>query len=335
MTPELNQEYSGPDENSIIKEMTELTVREMRHSNGHVLRGQHAKATGCVEAELRIADNVPPELRHGVFREAGRMFRAIVRFSNSREKLEHDGEPSARGMAIKLLDVEGPRAMSGDNENTQDFLMVNHPVFPFATPAEYLETMRRKAVPVVGGIWALLTLEPREAEIRREILAHKVASPLDIDYWRGSPYRLGPAGAGGRAVKYKATSRQARTAPTPDDPEALPHDYLTQALARDLRVQDAAFDFSVQVQTDPVAMPIEDVSVAWDEEISAPKKVATLHIPRQTVDPLGDLAIKCEKMSFNPWHALAEHRPLGGINRLRLAVYQASFTARAHGHGER
>jgi hypothetical protein len=28
-------------------------------------------------------------------------------------------------------------------------------------------------------------------------------------------------------------------------------------------------------------------------------------------------------MSFNPWHAVPAHKPLGGINRLRQAVYQA------------
>jgi hypothetical protein len=26
-------------------------------------------------------------------------------------------------------------------------------------------------------------------------------------------------------------------------------------------------------------------------------------------------------MSFNPWQSLAEHRPIGGINRVRRAIY--------------
>jgi len=181
MTPELNEEYSEPDEDKIFKEMADMTVSDMHRLRGHLLRGQHAKATGCVEAEFRIADSVPSDLRHGVFRESGRVFRAIVRFSNSKEKLEHDSKPAARGMAIKLLDVEGPRAMRGDDEKTQDFLMVNHPVFPFANPAEYLETMRRKAVPVIGGIWALLTLDPKEAEIRRD--SWRTKSPA---HWRST-----------------------------------------------------------------------------------------------------------------------------------------------------
>jgi hypothetical protein len=37
---------------------------------------------------------------------------------------------------------------------------------------------------------------------------------------------------------------------------------------------------------------------------------------------------EAEDMSFDPWHALAEHRPLGGINRARRAVYAASLKLR-------
>ena len=33
--------------------------------------------------------------------------------------------------------------------------------------------------------------------------------------------------------------------------------------------------------------------------------------------------LQCDNLSFNPWHALPEHRPIGGINRLRKAVYEA------------
>lgn len=84
----------------------------------------------------------------------------------------------------------------------------------------------------------------------------------------------------------------------------------------------------VQLQTDPVAMPVEDVSVEWDEAHSVPVTVATLVIPTQHVDLSGELAARCEALSFNPWHSLAEHRPLGGMNRLRRVVYLASAQKR-------
>ena len=41
------------------------------------------------------------------------------------------------------------------------------------------------------------------------------------------------------------------------------------------------------------------------------------------------LTEECETMAFSPWNALAEHRPMGGINRMRQAVYLASQAKRA------
>ena len=115
----------------------------------------------------------------------------------------------------------------------------------------------------------------------------------------------------------------------PADPDSLPADYLTRALVSRLQSEEAVFDFKVQVQTDPTAMPVEDVSVEWNEAASEPRTVARLRIPPQKVDLTGDLAARCESISFNPWHALAEHRPMGGMNRLRKAVYQASIEKRS------
>jgi len=332
MTPELNREYPEFDDPKVFEKMIELTVGDMRPIGGHLRRGQHAKATGCVTAEFRIADDVPSDLRHGIFRRPGRTFSAIVRFSNSQGTFEKDGKGTARGLAIKLLDVVGTRAVEGDGDSTQDFLMMNHPVFPFPDPKAYVEAMHRLKgdpdSPILEKIeaGAGLLFEPKELKIVIEIKRKPVASPLEITYWSGTPFWLGPTdGEGGHAVKYSAVSRQASTAP-PHHPE---DDYLTQALSRDLHTQEAVFDFKVQLQTDPVAMPVEDVSVEWHESDSNPVTVATLRIPPQKVDGSGDLATRCESMSFNPWHALAEHRPMGGMNRLRKVVYQASIAKRA------
>jgi hypothetical protein len=231
------------------------------------------------------------------------------------------------------LDVVGTRAVADDGDSTQDFVMIDHPVFPFPDPIAYLQTMSRKNIPLIGDVVAgvhLALLEPKEAKIVADIRRKWVASPLKIKYWSGAPFWLGPAAEeGGHAVKYSAVPRPADRSDRPDHPEDLPDDYLTQALARDLQSQEAVFDFKVQLQTDPVRMPVEDVSAEWDERRSPPVIVATLRIPPQKVDGSGDLATRCESMSFNPWHALAEHRPMGGMNRLRKVVYQASIARRA------
>lgn len=335
-TPQLNREYPEFDDTKLFQKMVQLTVGQMKPICGHLRRGQHAKATGCVMAEFRIADDVPHHLRHGIFSQPGRSFSAIVRFSNSQSTIEKDGAGTGRGLAIKLLDVAGTRAVpgdgDGDGDGTQDFLMIDHPVFPFPDSKAYVEAISRKNIPLIGDLVLLAhlaLLEHDELRIIKEIRAKRVASPLEINYWSGSPYWLGPAnGEGGHAVKYSAASRQVGRTVPPEDPEDLPDDYLGQALARDLQTQEAVFDFKVQWQTDPVAMPVENVSVEWLENDSNPVTVATLRIPPQRVDGAGELATSCESMSFNPWHALAEHRPMGGINRLRKVVYQASLEKR-------
>ena len=335
MTPELNREYPELDDPKIFDQMVNLTVGHMKPICGHLRRAQHAKATCCVNADFRIAEDVPSYLRHGVFRQPGRTFSAIVRLSNSQGTFEKDGTGTARGMGIKLLDVAGTRAIAGDGDSTQDFLMMDHPVFPFPDPKAYVETVSQKDIPLVGDLVVLAhlaLLEPKELKILKAIKGKHVANPLEINYWSGTPYWLGPAtGEGGHAVKYSAVSHQIGLTAPPDQPEDLADDYLTQALSRFLESKEAVFDFKVQLQTDPVAMPVEDVSVEWDENDSTPVTVATLHIAPQSVDASGELAARCELLSFNPWHALAEHHPMGGINRLRKVVYPAS-TARRTGH---
>ena len=152
MKPELNREYPELDDQKVFKQMVELTAGQMKPVCGHLRRGQHAKATGCVAAEFRIADDVPSDLQHGIFRQTGRTYNAVVRFSNSQSTFEKDGVGTARGLAIKLLDVVGTRAVPDDGDSTQAFLMIDHPVFPFPDPKAYVETIGRKDIPLIGNI---------------------------------------------------------------------------------------------------------------------------------------------------------------------------------------
>ena len=104
MTPELNREYPELDDPKVFEQMVNLTVGQMKPVLGHLRRGQHAKATGCVTAEFNIADGVPSDLRRGIFRQLGHAFSAIVRFSNSPSTFDKDGTGTARGLARRLGD---------------------------------------------------------------------------------------------------------------------------------------------------------------------------------------------------------------------------------------
>ena len=75
---------------------------------------------------------------------------------------------------------------------------------------------------------------------------------------------------------------------------------------------------------DPVADPIENPMVRWTSE---PIAVATIKIAPQAFETPEHMK-EAEELSFDPWHALAAHRPIGGINRARREVYPASLTLR-------
>jgi hypothetical protein len=103
----------------------------------------------------------------------------------------------------------------------------------------------------------------------------------------------------------------------PKDPAP---DYLREAMVRTLREGDVYFDFLVQFQTDSHKMPIEDASVVWAERNSPLRKVATIHIPAQEFDSPEQMGFD-RNLSFNPWHCIADHRPLGNQNRARRRIY--------------
>ena len=67
-------------------------------------------------------------------------------------------------------------------------------------------------------------------------------------------------------------------------------------------------------------MPIEDASVRWPESRSPHVPVAKLRLPVQKFDSPAQLAF-ADNLSINPWHCIAEHRPLGNQNRARRRMY--------------
>ena len=128
-----------------------------------------------------------------------------------------------------------------------------------------------------------------------------------------TPYLFGD----NRAVKYSVLPTSKYTS---KETEFMGESYLSDAMEVHLKRNVATFDFCVQIRKDD--MPIEDAAQEWDENASPFIKVASLHIPTQNfrTQERADMA---EAMSFSPDHALAEHAPIGGLNRARSAIYKA------------
>ena len=314
----LGEESVPPGEAADIEKIVAIHLSVTDPNEKPVVpRGQHMKAHGCVRAKFEVAADLPAELRRGVFAEP-RIFDAYIRFSNG--KGWDDRLADAHGMAIKLVGVQGEKLLEDEKDaTTQDFVLVDNPVFFIKDVADYvpfMEDFRRLKSPrlSVGKVTAglkLLFSGHYTWKLLRKTGSKKPDSPLRIAYWSTTPSKLGDA-----AVKYRASPDLAGAPPlhVVDSP-----DKLRLAMVDHLKAHEARFDFSVQVQTDPVAMPVEDPTVDWGAPFL---KVATIRIPPQEFDT-PERKTFGENLSFTPWHALPDHRPLGGVNRARKAIYRA------------
>ena len=91
-------------------------------------------------------------------------------------------------------------------------------------------------------------------------------------------------------------------------------------MVKALNEGDVELDFRLQLQTDPFLMPIENNGVLWPPKLSPRVPAAVLRIPRQTFDSPEQLDF-ARVLSYNPWHSIAEHRPLGNQSRARKRMY--------------
>lgn len=355
------QEIIPKAEAAQIETILKLTVQQLKNrypAPDTVRRGVHAKDHGCVKASFVVEPGLEARYRIGMFAEPGRKFDAWVRFSNAavRDTDDNPIDPAnptrrsfgSRGMAIKVLGVPGTSLVPQPDGVTQDFLMVNHPVFAFANVEDYEVLSEVLADPAnndspgkffaiqigKGGLAAARAA--RTLGIVRRIQAPDVASggyqpqpatPVDCTYFSGAPFLFGD----GHVMKFSAVPMHPVNAVLPD---VARRDYLREGLIKRLAAGDGAtparFKFRVQVRSLTslnLAVDIEDACTEWPECRFPFVDVATVTIEPQDFDSPERREL-CESLVFTPWHSTAEFRPLGGINRMRLGVYEASAAFR-------
>lgn len=284
------------------------------------MRDAHAKAHGCVRATFAVDGNLPEPVRAGIFARPA-TYKAWVRFSNGSGTPHDDAAGDGRGMAVKLVGVPGPKLLAGVPEaetGTQDFVMINYPVFFIRNVADYVPFTE---LSLQGKSQDFLATHPHERDVVAAITSQTVDQVLEQRYFSMAPYLLGT-----RYSKFSARPVDCASGAAIAESEAPPPkddaDYLRAAMARWLAQKDACFRFAVQLQTDPATQPVEDPTVLWDETAAPFLDVATIRIPAQAFESPEQDAF-CENLSYTPWHAVPEQRPVGGINRLRRAVYVA------------
>ena len=287
------------------------------YSPGNARRDAHPKSHGCVQAELHIMDSIPKELAQGIF-IPDKTYKAWIRFSNGSKDPSHaDIEKDARGMAIKVLGVPGEKLLDNEHEaTTQDFIMISHPVFFANDPQRYLSFVNKlNSESFFQKLLIPFALGFKGTKIVWQTLRTTIANPLQTRYWSTVPYQLGN-GPARQAVKYSARPCSANKDAIPKHPE---HNYLRAAMRSTLENGDACMELLVQPRTSD-SMSVEDSMTEWKESKAPFSPVATLRIPQQTFDTIEQNQF-CENLSFNPWHALPAHKPLGVTNRLRKVIY--------------
>lgn len=93
-------------------------------------------ATASWRGELRVLPDLPEHLRQGIF-ATPTTYPIIVRLSNTSGAIRSDQVRGVRGLAIKVLGVQGPRVLPDDDATTQDFVFVDHAEFPFKDVYDY------------------------------------------------------------------------------------------------------------------------------------------------------------------------------------------------------
>jgi hypothetical protein len=355
-------EHVPPEEAGQIDNIIRLTRQQLEKrypERNRALRAQHAKGHACVSGTLTVRDDLPQDKRRGVFANPGQEYQIWVRYSNAAATPAADSAVAAgafvahgsRGMAIKILSVAGAPLIRTDGPVDQDFVMVNHPVFPFANVEDYeaisqvlfddddkpdrffAERIRKLgdgkpdlADPVTRRALRTFGIAKRVQSLsttaQPPAFQGPPACPTDNQYFGAAPFLFGEDKV--MRVRVTPTSPAASNALDPADP-----DYLRTALVTRLTAPgavEARFEFQARIRdasTLAVDTDIEDACVDWDEQRFPFETLAVLTIPPQDFETAERRAVG-EALSFSPWHGISEHRPLGGINRLRRAVYEAS-----------
>lgn len=325
--PELGEKYYKGDRNleqQLADEITEI-IRQFisrRFDEGRLpaLRDAHAKDNGCVRAVFRVDPDVAADLRHGVFSRLGQEFDAWIRFSNGNSEVLSSRVPDARGMAVKLMGVDGPKLLD-DEKETQDLVMANNPGFFVDDLQRYKDSLVKfHAGGYLRQFSALFSLKLREMLRVFQVNGTLSTNPLHDRYWSMTAFRLGAPPGRMMASKFLVKPRLEKPGWLPRVATYFaPGFSLRHEMEKVLADKQVVFDFYVQRYVDE-RTPVEDTLTEWKEAVSKPEHVATITIPPQQLNTPQRNAL-CENLSFSPWHCLAEHKPLGTVNRVRKSIY--------------
>ncbi len=293
-------------------------VKSAQFGNGRALhRLQHLG----LKARLEVMVDLPEHARHGLFAKPA-SYEAWVRLSNGSANRAPNSRPDIRGFSFKVLGVDGPGAL-GDDTQCQDFALIQRPAFAYPKTDEFVGLALHGSegplalIKYMVGRYGLLG---GLRELKR--IAGAFAQPF-TGFATTTFYSAAPIACGPYAVRVRLV---------PADNTLRPADSTDWARDMADRLRAGALTYQVQLQfyVDEAITPIEDASVDWPEAQSPYVTVAQLSVAAQDADSAEGrkLAEQVEAAVFDPWAALADHRPLGDVMRARKVTYFESQKAR-------
>lgn len=297
-------------------ELTRLQAAgSQKFGNGRAL---HRKQIIGLKATLRVHENLPAQASHGLFELPG-SFNAWVRISNGGQAVQSDRRPDIRGFAFRVFGPKGPAALSGKIDH-HDFLLINRSAFAFPDSKPFVGLVRAAG----SGGWALLKWALRNFGLLDGIRQmRKLAAGLAVPFTGFATtafHSAAPIACGPYAVRVRLLP------PPGETPVAGASDWRADLLPR-LQAAPLVFQLQLQFFANEATTPIEDASVDWPELIAPYLTVADLVVHPPQGDAAGFEAL-VEASAFDPWQALATHRPLGEVMRARKVAYFESQKAR-------
>ena len=337
-TPDV--EELQPDEAETSRKLAETMVsicEKTYEDSGHAIRSVHAKSHGLLAATFEVLDDLPPELAQGLFAKPGR-YEAVIRLSTTPGDLLHDSVSTPRGMALKVLNVEGPRLPGSAQSTSQDFILVNGKEFNSPSGKAFLKNLKLLAATtdkaegakevlskVLKGIEGALESIGKESAALKAMGGNPETHILGDSFYAQLPLRYGNHIAKLAVVpaSQNLKSLTGTRVDTDEDADIIRHeteDFFDH--------ETAVWHLRVQLCTDLETMPVESTE-AWDEAKSPFITVATITAgPQQAWSE--ELSRQVDDgMHFSPWNGLAAHQPLGAIMRMRKLSYERSAAFRS------
>ena len=219
-----------------------------------------------------------------------------------------------------------PGALGGTTQ-AQDFVLINREVFGFSKPDEFVElvmALTRGPLAVVGSVVRRYGFFGGLKRLRE--IAKGMARPFS-GFATESFFSAAPIANGPYAVRVRLRPEAAAGAATASASASA--DWAADVRAH-LARGPIRYELQLQFYSDEKTTPIEDGAVDWAEASAPYVTVARLTIGEQPPEGAAreQLAADVEQATFDPWQALAAHRPLGAIMRARKHAYFASQKTR-------